>query len=196
MSSYRTMGILAFHSTTKFGRVICATTMPFWKTVLKPWKAKQYFLDCATHTAVWFKDKNNITIYYEALEGEGWRGPFPLSKAFDWAEEKPERWVKKYDLTEFLGLSWEAVNRRAAYCFEMLGVLEYSKKQLPLLLRTAGVARMIFRSTPLNVTCSEIGSRVCHSDVFDFREFCHKKHHDYITPEGIHRTCETLRAEV
>ena len=194
MSTYRKMGVICFHSTSKIGRIIPLFTLPFWKAILKPHKIKEAYINCATHVAVWFEDMHGIQVYYEALEGEGWQGAFPVSKAQEWAEEVPERWVKQYDLTRFLALSQPAIGRRVGFCEEMKKYWHYNVQQFVLFLRSARLLRRLVPSSTTGVICSEAAGRICHSDVFDFREICHKRHFDHLSPEDIHRACEMLEA--
>jgi len=188
------IGIICFHSTSKVGRIIPLFTLPFWKTILRPRKIKEAYLNCATHIAVWFEDDHSSQVYYEALEGEGWQGAFPIEKALEWAEEVPERWIKQYDLTSLLALSQNAISRRVDFCEEMKKYWYYNIKQFVLFLRSAQMLKRFTPSSTMGVICSEAGGRICHSDVFDFREVCRKKHFDHLSPEDIHRACEMLES--
>lgn len=193
MKAYRKMGVLVFHSTSFLGRIIPLFTMPFWANILRPWKIKENYLNCATHVAVWFEDTHGGSVYYEALEGKGWCGPIPRSAATEWADKEPERWVKRYDLTPLLALSENAIGRRVVFCEEMKKYWWYNTRQFVLFFRTAKLFRNLIPSSVLGVVCSETGGRICHSDVFDFREICRVKHFDHLSPETIHQACETLK---
>ena len=120
MSNYRKTGALIFGSTSKLGKAIKLYThskkamlkalLPKKGTKLKE-RVGKIWLETATHIAVWFEDMHGSVIYYEALEGKGWQGPFPLSKAIEWAEKEEGRWIERYDLTKLLAISQNEINR-------------------------------------------------------------------------------------
>lgn len=192
MNTITAMGIGCVHSTGAIGKAICFFTSPVKKMLRHPSKIKAIWKDTATHVFIWFRDVHGEVQYFEALEGEGWRGPYPILKAHVWASEEPGRWVKEYDLTRFLALTNDEMSRRFQFCHDMLNYWKYNTKQLAIQPRTMGVVRLLVKASPDDVICSEAASRLCHSDVFDFRERCCKLRHDHLTPEDLHRECEKL----
>jgi hypothetical protein len=191
----RHMGLGFVHGVALHSRVVAAVTVPWYKIL-----SKQAHADTATHVFTWFKDLHGEVRYFEALEGAGWRGPLPIYAVHEWADEVEGRWVKEYDLTKFLALTDSEIERRYEFCLDMLSYWTYNTPQLVLQLRTAGLARLLVRSSPRDVICSEAASAVCHSDMLDFRVWCGKRDFDDISPDVLHRavlrlvlTCPALK---
>jgi hypothetical protein len=175
------MGLGFIHSVGPIGKVITWVTTPLHKVLSK--KAREA---CPTHVFVWFEDDRGTRIYYEALEGEGFQGPFPVSKYEEWVREDDRRWVETYDLTKFLGLSAYQISTRKQYCDDMLDYWDYNTPQLILQLRTMGLGRKIIPASPRDVICSEAGARICRSDLLDFTEWCKKRNPDDISPRVLY----------
>jgi len=175
------MGLGFAHSNGAIGKTIQWVTTPLHKVLSK--KAREA---CPTHVYVWFKTIKSEVIYFEALEGAGFQGPFPLATVHAWAEEDQDRWVKEYDLTKFLALSPAQLEARYQFCVAMLNYWDYNTPQLALQLRTMGLGRRIVPASPRDVICSEAASRICHSDILDFREWTNKRNHDDISPRVLH----------
>jgi hypothetical protein len=182
MTSVEAIGLGFCHSTGAIGKTIQWVTTPLHKVLSS--KARS---ETATHVFVWFRDNHGNVEYFEALEGAGWQGPFPISKVHEWVAEEKGRWVKEYDLTRFLALTKEQMIARYSFCSNMLEYWDYNTPQLALQLRTMGLGRRIIPASPRDVICSEAGSRICHSDILDFREWCNKRNHDDISPFKLHQ---------
>lgn len=181
------MGIGFCHSTGWIGKAIQWVTTPLSGVLSAKRRA-----ETATHAFVWFHDNHGRVEYFEALEGAGWQGPFDISKVHKWAEDEKGRWVKEIDLTMFLALSREQMRARYEFCYAMLDYWSYNTPQLILQLRTAGLGRRIIPASPRDVICSEAASRILHSDILDFREWCNKGNHDNISPEKLRLGVEKL----
>ena len=190
MSQITNIGLTFTHSVGKIGRAVQWVTTPLCKVFNK--KARE---ECATHVLVWFQSDDGEKFYYEAYEGEGFRGPLPYVKVEQWVTEKDGRWLKEYDLTKFLALGPEQLSSREKFCEDMLSYWTYNIPQLLLQLRIMGVGRRLFPSSPRKVICSEAAARICHSDTLDFREWCNKKNHDDISPRVLHDAVKRLVEE-
>ena len=180
MQRFVKIGLGFNHSVTTFGKAITWVTTKWYKMFSKEAREK-----CPTHVWIWFECEKGERIYYEALEGEGFQGPLPISKIYEWALSDTRHWTKDYDLTKFVGLSPEDLTMREQFCNDMTKYWSYNTARIPLQLRTAGLARLLIPSSPRDVICSEAGSRVLHTDLLDFREICKKKNHDDISPRVL-----------
>jgi len=175
------IGLGFTHSTGTIGKTIQWVTTPLYKVLSN--KARE---QCPTHVFIWFRKSSGDVEYFEALEGHGFKGPFPLSKVHDWATEKEGRWVKEYDLTKFTALSPDQLEARYNFCMDMLKYWDYNTIRLILQLRTMGLGRKLIPASPRSVICSEAASRICHTDLLDFREWTNKGNHDDISPRVLH----------
>ena len=183
MTTYIKCGIGSSHSNKFFGKAITWTTTKWWKVLSK--KAR---FDCPTHSFTWFEDSDGNIVYFEALEGDGFSGPHPISKMDNWVAEKPdERWHREFDLT-----LW--VNPQEAYNFaqSMLGRWKYNTKRLILQLRIMGLGRRIIPASPDDVICSEATSRIMCTSRLYLPEWAKKKNHDDLSPRTLEDAVKKL----
>lgn len=203
MSSYRKTGVIVFGSNSTLGKAIKLYTHRKKEMLkaLRPAKLstmrkriKEVWRKCATHIAVWYGDMHGSVFYYEALEGKGWQGPFPIEKARKWAAEEEGRWIERYDLTPLLAISQNEISRRVEWCEYAKQFLKYSVPQFVVFSKTVGgIARKAIPSSFFDVICSEMGSRLLCSTLFNFAWVLGKtKKHDHIAPEDIHQACILL----
>ena len=183
MSVWRACGAGFCHSETKFGKAIQWTTTKWWKMLSK--RARKA---CPTHAYVWFRHMSGNVVYFEALEGEGFQGPYPIEKMVAWVEKDPEnRWHKEYDLTD-----WVDPQDAYRFCELMIPRWRYNTKRLPLQLRTAGLGRRIIPASPNDVICSEADSRVLCTARLYLPEWAGKKNHDDMSPRHLMDAVEKL----
>ncbi len=180
------IGLGATHGDSKVAAVIIRATAPLsWI-----FSSKKLF-DVPNHIFIWFEDEAGERVYFEALEGKGWQGPFPVADVQTWQAEQPDkRWAHFYDLSVFF--STDDIQESYDHCVRMLDFWTYNLGQLGLMLRSASGLRRFVKSSPNAVICSEAGSRICHNRFLDLREWTGAVYHDYQNPREIEEACKEL----
>jgi len=181
MAKYVKMGLGFVRNTAALSKLIAVSTVRWWKVWSKKARKKT-----PSHVYIWFEDVSGHRVYFEALEGVGWRGPLPIENFEEWLGEDEGRWVQDYDLTKWMKGD---VQRQFDFCMDMKDPdygWVYDTERLALHTRFLGcIGRLFIKSTPNKVICSEAGARVCYSTRLDFREWCKVKQFDNISPAKL-----------
>ena len=144
------------HSSGPFSRLIA------WISAPRECLAGR-FSEVGTHAAQGFIADDGTKVYFEALEGAGFRGPLPDSEAVRWAERKRGRWVRRYQLNVTADEAKEIWDRAQ----DQLGSWKYSIIQLLLMYLNLRF-RVPLSRTPGRVICSEAVGRLT-SPILDLR---------------------------
>lgn len=190
------MGVGFTHGTNGFNKLTVAATFQIDRALRHPKRIRESLADTATHAFSWFRDARGKVVYFEALEGRGWRGPLAIEEVRAWAAAEPKRWVEEHDLTPWLS---SVMDERHRFCMAMKGRWEYNVAQLGLQGRVAQLSRSVFarsffKATPNDVICSEAAAVVCSNPpLLNFERWCGCGF-DYITPEGLRAAVKKLTA--
>lgn len=178
------IGINAHRGDGPISTAIARATAPFlWQF------SRKKMAEVPSHISVIFQLSDGRRVIYEALEGEGFRGPIPMEKVEKWAAEKEKRWVRTY------WIPWEYINKDSAdykleFLHSRLGLWEYNTIQLPRMWLRKRL-NIPMRTTPNKVVCSEVGSKMLAPQI-DIPMLCSKPSHDYINPFQIEQAIKRL----